>query len=156
VRSTEIDFEHLFGRPESGLSAYIKDMSHLRPRFENLFNRSSFSGVRVRRVQIAPARARARGIEIDLSSDQRRALGLAASYAYASALDEWTARGCRAAGTSATLSTSASTTGVAIDGGQLAGIYHTAGRRPKSRGAGRNPDGSLGIRPILGPRNALR
>ena len=156
----EIDFEHLFpGGLRLGLSAYVKDMSHLRPRYENLFNPFQlFPESESDRVRIAPARARARGIEIDLSSDPRRALGWRASYAYASALDEvdgaWVPRSWD----------QRHTLNLGLDYRRgdrwevnLAGIYHTGWPTTGVTAEQvRNPDGSLGIRPILGPRNALR
>jgi len=156
----QIDLEHLF--PDGtrlGVSAYIKDMTHLRPRYENLFNPFQlFPESEWDRVRIAPERARLRGIEIELSGDRRRALGWRASYALASAEDEvegaWVPRSWD--------QRHALNVGLDYRRGEtwevsLAVSYHTGWPTTDVRAEQvQNPDGSFAVRPILGPRNGLR
>lgn len=70
------------------IEAFRKDMNHLRPRYENLFN--AFSVVpelSPDRVRIAPSRARAQGLEISIEHDADGPLKWWASYTLSEAYD---------------------------------------------------------------------
>ena len=156
----EIDLEHLFiGGLRMSVSVYLKDMTDVRPRFENLFDPFQlFPEFRQDRVRIAPDRARARGIEITLGRERRRSLGWRAAYTLASAEDEidgtWVPRSWD----------QRHTFHFAADYSpgdkwefSVAGMYHTGWPTTGVRAEqSQTPDGSPGIQPILGPRNALR
>ena len=87
VDQWEVNLDHLFARGvKLGLSAYVKDMSHLRPRYENLFDPFQlFPEAEPDRVRVAASRAVARGLEIELLVDRGGPLSWRASYARASA-----------------------------------------------------------------------
>ena len=156
----QIDLEHLFrGGLRLGLSIYDTEISRPRPRFENLFNPFQlFPESGPDRSRIAPRRARARGIEIDLGSERRRALTWRASYALASAEDEsagaWVPRSWDQRHTVTFNLDFRPREAWEVS---LLGLYHTGWPTTEVRAEQvLNPDGSAGIRPILGPRNALR
>jgi outer membrane receptor protein involved in Fe transport len=156
----EIDFDHLFASGlKLGASAYVKDMTRLRPRYENLFNPIQlFPESEPDRVRIAPERALARGIEIALGMDRGRSLSWQASYALASAEDRvdgaWVPRSWdqRHALNLVLNYRRGDKWDVS-----LGGVYHTGW---PTTGVGaeqvQNPDGSTTILPIVGPRNATR
>jgi hypothetical protein len=141
------------------IDAYRKEMSQLRPRFENLFNPFElFPELATDRVRIDPSRAEARGVEISLHGDGGPGFGWWAGYARASARDEidgrWIARSWDQRDTF--------NFGVGYRRGStwelsLAGQYHSGW---PTTGVSAipitNPDGTAGIEPILGPRNAER
>jgi outer membrane receptor protein involved in Fe transport len=156
----EVDFDHLFaGGLKLGVSAYVKSMTRLRPRYENLFNPIQlFPEAEPDRVRIAPGRAAARGVEIELGMDRGRPLSWRASYALASAQDQvdgaWVPRSWDQRHT---LSLSLNYRRGEKWDVSLAGVFHTGWPTTDVRAVQvQNPDGSLVIQPILGPRNGLR
>ncbi len=161
----EVGFDHLFaGGLALGVSAYVKNMSRLRPRYENLFDPFQlFPESEPDRVLVDARRAVARGIEIGLGRDSSapaggRSLGWRASYALATAEDRigqsWVPRSWDQRHTvNVNLNYR---TGDRWEVG-LAGVYHTGWPVTGVEAAQVvNPDGSTSIQPILGPRNALR
>lgn len=156
----ELDLDHRFpGGMNLGVSAYVKGMTRLRPRYENLFNPVQlFPEAEPDRVRIAPERALARGVEIGLGQDRGRSLSWRASYALASTQDRidgaWVPR---SVDQRHTLNLSLSYRRGERWQVSLAGVYHTGWPTTEVRAEqAQNPDGSLAIQPILGPRNALR
>src|SRR6185295_370217 len=156
----EADLEHLFERGlKLGIAVYVKDMSRLRPRYENLFDPMQlFPEAEPDRVRIAPEGAAARGIEIGLGMDGGRPLSWRVSYALASARDEidgaWVPRSIDQRHT-VNLGLSYRRADRWDFG--VAGVYHTGWPTTEVRAEQvQNPDGSIGVRPIVGPRNAAR
>lgn len=141
------------------VAVYLKEMSRVRPRYENLFDPMQlFPEAETDRVLVAPERAVARGFEIGLASDGGRPLNWRASYALAWAQDEiegaWVPKSIDQRHTV--------NLGLSYRRGDrwdfsVAGVYHT-GWPTTEVGAEQvvNPDGSVGIQPILGPRNGAR
>jgi hypothetical protein len=161
----EADIDHSFaGGLTLGVSAYVKDMTRLRPRYENLFNPFQlFPESEPDRVLVAAPRAVARGIEIGLGMDRGRApggrsLSWRAAYALATAEDRisgsWVPRSWDQRHTF--------NFNLNYRRGErwemsLAGVYHTGWPMTDVRAEQvQDPDGSLVIQPILGPRNSLR
>ena len=155
-----LGFEHFFRQGLSfRLDAYRKQMSQLRPRYENLFNPIElFPEVEPDRIRIAPQRAEARGFELSLRQERPTGISWWASYALASAQDQidaqWVPRSWD--------QTHTFNFGVSYRRGDawdltLAGVYHsgwpTTGVTAEMVA---NPDGSQSFQPILGPRNAER
>jgi outer membrane receptor protein involved in Fe transport len=156
----QIDFDHLFRNGlRLNLSIYDTHIARPRPRFENLFDPFQlFPESEPDRTRIDPARARVRGIELGLAGDRRHGLAWRASYALASAEDEiagaWVPRSWD----------QRHTLNFNLDFRprehwevSLTGLYHTGWPTTEVRAEQvQNPDGSSGILPILGPRNARR
>lgn len=70
------------------IEAFRKDMSHLRPRFENLFNAFAvIPELSPDRVKIAPSQARAQGVEVSIEYDAEGPLKWWASYTLSKAYD---------------------------------------------------------------------
>ncbi len=155
-----INFDHAFsGGLSLGIGAYSRQMTHLHPRYENIFDPMVvFSEARSDRLPVAAARARAEGVELTLSMERGRAFDWWAGYALARADDEIDGRLVpRSWDQRHTLNLV-----VRYRRGQawdvtLAGQYHSG--RPTTDVRAEdvvNADGSLSIRPVLGPRNAGR
>src|SRR5262245_17812116 len=156
----EVDLDRrLAGGLKLGVAIYLKDMSRVRPRYENLFDPMQlFPEAEPDRVLVAPERAVARGVEIGLASDSGRPLNWRASYALASAQDEiegaWVPKSIDQRHTV--------NLGMSYRRGDrwdfsVAGVYHTGWPTTEvSAEQVVNPDGSIGIQPILGPRNGAR
>jgi outer membrane receptor protein involved in Fe transport len=155
-----IGFEHAFrSGPELRLAAYDKVVTHVRPRYENLFDPLGlFPEAAADRVLTDPTRARAAGVELGLRGPIGRRLGWSASYALASAeeLDDgrWVPRSWD----------QRHELDWALDvksgrGWQLvvAGA-HRSGRptTPVTTGGQEPDDGSIEPVPIVGPRNSER
>jgi outer membrane receptor protein involved in Fe transport len=155
-----IGFEHEL---EKGyrfqVGAYQKIWTDLRVRYENLFDPFSFfPEAGADRVAIAPDRAEARGVELAVWSPPGKKLSWWAGYGLSSAEDEidgeWIPRSWDQKHTV--------NLGLNLrpwDRWDLtvAGAYHS-GRptTPVTAEAQMLPDGSLGIIPIIGPRNSER
>jgi outer membrane receptor protein involved in Fe transport len=152
--------EHFFRQGLSfRLDAYRKQMSQLRPRYENLFNPIElFPEVESDRIRIAPQRAEARGLELSLRKERPTGISWWAGYALASAQDRidsrWVPRSWD--------QTHTFNFGVNYRRGDtwdltLAGVYHSGWPSTGVTAAlVSNPDGSQSFQPILGPRNAER
>jgi outer membrane receptor protein involved in Fe transport len=155
-----LGFEHYFRQGLSfRLDAYRKEMSQLRPRYENLFNPIElFPEVEPDRIRIAPQRAEARGLELSLRKERPTGISWWAGYALASAQDQidsqWVPRSWD--------QTHTVNFGVNYRVADrwdltLAGVYHsgwpTTGVTAELVSS---PDGSQTLQPILGPRNAER
>ena len=139
--------------------AYVKEMSHLRPRYENLFNPIElFPEGEGDRIRIAPDRGEAKGIEIFLKGDGEGRLSGWAGYTLASAEDiiggeriprSWDQR--HAFSFSLNYGVRASWNV------NLAGTYHSGWPTTAVEAdLILNPDGSQTIQPRTGPRNAGR
>ena len=141
------------------LELYSKNLSHLRPRYENLFNPIElFPEATSDRVLIAPGRGRARGLELVLKGSRGERTSWWASYSLAVAEDRidgawqprsWDQRHAVAAG-------------VDVKCGRgwnlnLAAAFHsgwpTTGLTAELESA---PNGEPVVRPMVGPRNAER
>ncbi len=160
VTERQLDLEHRFRAGlRLSLSIYDTGIDRPTPRFENLFNPFTlFPESEPDRVRIAPDSARARGLEIGLGSEAQRVFAWRASYALASAEDQiggdWTPRSWD----------QRHTVKFNMDFRihdtwrlSLAGQYHTGWPTTEMGAvAVANPDGSTGMQPVLGPRNALR
>jgi hypothetical protein len=84
-----VGIEHRFERGvDARLELYDKHLTHLRPRYENLFDRLLiFPELRADRVRIAPERGHARGAEILVRSDPAAPLSGWLSYSLARVTD---------------------------------------------------------------------
>jgi hypothetical protein len=80
-----LGIEHAFGNGfDARLELYDKVLTHLRPRYQNLFDRLLlFPELRADRVRIAPQSGRARGAEMLLRSDPAQPLSGWISYTFA-------------------------------------------------------------------------
>jgi outer membrane receptor protein involved in Fe transport len=155
-----LSLEHEFGRGVLlQANAYQKQMSNLRPRFENLFDPFGFFPEGdVDRVKIAPAAARAEGLELMLRRPLAQRLAWWAGYTLSRAEDEvegvWVARNWD--------QRHALSTGVQWRAGRgwdftVAGLYHSGTpTTPVSAEMRTLEDGSTEIVPLLGPRNSQR
>jgi outer membrane receptor protein involved in Fe transport len=155
-----LGFEHSLGEGLSfRVEAYRKEMSQVRPRYENLFNPVQlFPEVEPDRIRVAPSRAEARGLELTLTNARPGPVRWWASYALASARDQidsqWVARSWD--------QTHTVNFGVNYQRGDawditLAGVYHTGWPTTEVTAAMlSNPDGSTSLQASLGPRNAIR
>jgi outer membrane receptor protein involved in Fe transport len=155
-----VHFDHAFaGGVGLGLGAYSKEMTRLRPRYENIFNPMViFPEIEPDRVRIAAARGRATGIEVILSLDRGRAFGWWAGYALARAEDKIDGLYVpRSRDQRHTLNLVVHRRfGDAWDV-TLAGQYHSGWPTTSVRAEpAQNPDGSPAIRALMGPRNAER
>jgi outer membrane cobalamin receptor len=160
ARQWEMDLDHRSaGGVAWGVSAYLKDMDHLRPRFENLSSPFDlFPESEPDRVRVLARRAVARGLELKVAMDRGRSLSWQAYYALASAEDRvddtWVPRSWD----------QRHTVGLNMNwhrgdawGVVFAALYHSGWPTTEIRAQQvANPDGSTGIEPIFGTRNALR
>jgi TonB-dependent receptor-like protein len=156
----QIGLDHQFA---SGLaltlSAYDREITSPRPRYENLFNPMQlFPESEPDRVEVAPDRAAARGVEVELRDDGHGPFRWRAGYVLASAQEQidggWVARSWDQPHT------------VTFDVGYrrgeawefgLSGIYHTGWPTTDVTAVwGTAPDGTAAIVPVVGPRNAER
>lgn len=147
------------GGTSLGLAAYSKEMTAVRPRYENLFNPMAlFPEIEPDRILVAPRRARATGIEATLSRDRGRAFGWWAGYALARAEDEIDGRMVpRSRDQRHTFNAVVRRRFGALWDVALAGQYHSGWpTTPVTATSVVNPDGTTAIRPVLGPRNAER
>lgn len=92
-----VGVEHSFGRGiEARLELYDKKLTHLRPRYVNLYDRLLvFPELRADRIRIAPEHGRARGAELLVRSDAAQPLSGWMSYTLARVTDHLTDRGVR-------------------------------------------------------------
>lgn len=155
-----IHFDQAFaGGVSLGLAAYSKQMSRLRPRYENLFNTMVlFPEIGADRVLVSPARGRASGIEVALSRKRGGASVWSAGYALARAADEIDGRMVpRSRDQRHTLNFVAHRRfGDAWDIA-LAGQYHSGWPTTSVRAESlQNPDGSTTLLALMGPHNAER
>jgi hypothetical protein len=80
--------EHDFGAAQARVELYDKQLTHLRPRHENLYDRLVFfPELRADRIRIVPERGRARGMEILVRHDGTGPLSGWISYTRASVTD---------------------------------------------------------------------
>jgi hypothetical protein len=80
--------EHDFGAAQARIELYDKQLTHLRPRYENLYDRLVFfPELRADRIRIVPERGRARGMEILLRHEGTGPLSGWISYTRASVTD---------------------------------------------------------------------
>jgi outer membrane receptor protein involved in Fe transport len=152
--------EHLFGSGSAlRIEAYYKDLSELRPRYENLFNPLElFPEAQVDRVLVDPDRGRAWGAEILVKGAAGRRVSWWASYALSKAEDsidgEWQPRSWD--------QRHAATVGVNLElprrwNLNLAGTYHTGFPTTSLEGElVEDEDGELDVVPVFGPRNGAR
>lgn len=155
-----ISFEHEAGANlHFEADAYWREMSHLRPRFENLLDPIElFPETAADRVEIRPQGAVAKGVEILLRRDPSRIVGWRAGYTLSSVEDEiagekvprsWDQRHAVNLGL-----------GFRLDPGwqiDLSGVWHSGW--PTTQVDARvatDPNGATSITPVLGPRNAER
>jgi hypothetical protein len=152
-----LGYEHEF---KNGLTfradAYLKEMSDLRPRFENLFNPFELlPEFEPDRVRIEPDRAEAKGLDLTLARNAGGPIDWWASYSRSSIEDEIDGRNVPRSWDQP----HAVRFGLNYRRGEtwevgLAGVYHTGW--PTTSVDARtvqDPDGSTTIEPILGPRN---
>jgi len=98
AEQAELSFQHgLVSGIRLRLDAYHRRLTRLRPRYENLFEPVElFPETAEDRVEIAPSKARLRGLEVLVRGDESRRLFWWASYALSSAEDrigvEWVPR----------------------------------------------------------------
>jgi len=158
IRSINLD--HVFdGGWSLGVGAYDKEMSRLRPRYENLFDPVViYPELEPDRVRVAPQRSGARGVELTLSRDNGRAWGWWVGYALARAedvIDGLTVP--RSQDQRHTLNFVVRYRRASRWEFTLAGQYHTGWPTTDVTAvATQNPDGTTAIQPILGTRNAMR
>ena len=155
-----VQFDRLWkGGTSLGLAVYTKEMTGVRPRYENLFNAMAlFPEIEADRVLVTPSRARARGLEATLSRDRGRAFGWWAGYALARAEDEIDGRMVpRSRDQRHTFNAVVRRRFGARWDVSLAGQYHSGWPTTAVMAESVvNPDGSTAIRALLGPRNAER
>jgi outer membrane cobalamin receptor len=155
-----LGYEHEF---DNGMmfraDAYLKEMSDLRPRYENLFNPFELlPEFEPDRVRVEPDRAEARGLDLTLARNSGGPLGWWASYSRSSIEDEIDGRMVPRSWDQP----HAFRFGLNYRRGEtwemgLAGVYHTGW--PTTSIGGRTvqePDGSTTFEPVLGPRNDVR
>ena len=161
-RSDQVDVsvQHRFA---SGVrfrvDAYGKWLSDVQPRFEHLFHPLQlFPETESDRVEIVPSDARLRGIEITLSSAPGRRLFWWAGYVASSAYDVENGREVPRSWDQP--HAGHSLVGYRWDNGwavSTAATVHTGWpATPVSGEAVTQPDGSVEIEPLLGPRNSSR
>jgi outer membrane receptor protein involved in Fe transport len=151
--------EHRFaGGLTLGIEGYEKQLSDLRPRYENLFNPIElFPEAQEDRVLVAPERGSARGVELVLKHATSRGVAWRGSYAISRAEDvidgeavprSWDQRHALAVGVNIALPRRWS-----LD---LAGTYHSGW--PATAVSGQTVDGPDGpeVELIYGPRNGER
>jgi len=152
-----VSLEHSF-KPglASRFEIFCKDLSNLRPRFENLFNPIQlFPESSSDRIRVAPDRGLVRGFEIVLKGSTSPALSWWASYVLARAEDQidgvweprsWDQRHALTAGLNLTLPPNWSFS--------LAGLYHAGW--PTTELFGEvvvDEEGELDVETSFGPRN---
>ena len=155
-----LSFEHSFTPAiASRLEVFRKDLSNLRPRYENLFDPIAlFPEAEPDRVRIAPDRGLVRGLEIVFKGVPRPTFSWWASYVLASAEDEidgswqlrsWDQRHALTAGVNLTLPRRWTLS--------VAGIYHSGWpTTPVTGEVVGFDDGEPEIELVLGPRNSAR
>jgi hypothetical protein len=159
-RQAELTFLRDFpGGPRLRVDAYVRELSDLRPRSENLFQPLDlFPETSEDRVAVAPSRARLRGVELLLSSDPKRSLLWSVSYTRSSAED-------RIDGAYVPRSWDQPHAGKFLVGYRwgdawlvsLAGTVHTGWpTTPVSAFGTGQPDGSVVVETEFGPRNSIR
>lgn len=155
-----IGVEHAFGGGlRLQIEAYRKEMSNLRPRYENLFNPVEiFPESGQDRVRISPEGARAEGVELSLATDGARPFGWWAAYTLASVEDRIDGRMVpRGWDQRHTLNLGVSFRKADRWSISVTGLYHSGWPTTAVHAESTpNPDGSLTILPVLGPRNAER
>lgn len=155
-----VQFDHTWeGGTRLGLAAYSKQMSGVRPRYENLFDPMVlFPEIEPDRVLVAPTRARATGFEATLGMDRGRRFGWWAGYALARAEDDIDGRMVpRSRDQRHTVNAVVRRRFGALWDVALAGQYHSGWPTTSVTAESiMNPDGSVSIRASLGPRNAER
>jgi hypothetical protein len=76
-----LGLDHVFRGGEVRLDLYDKRMTHLRPRYENLYdNLILFPELRADRIRVAPESGRARGAELLIRSDPEKPFSASLSY----------------------------------------------------------------------------
>ncbi len=155
-----VSAEHSFSPGlASRLEIFRKDLSSLRPRYENLFDPITlFPEAEPDRVRIAPDRGLVRGLEIVFKGVPRPSLSWWASYVLARAEDKidgswqprsWDQKHALTIGLNLSLPHEWTFS--------IAGIYHSGWpTTPVSGEVGTDEDGEPDIEPILGPRNSAR
>ncbi|HYU25876.1 MAG TPA: TonB-dependent receptor, partial [Thermoanaerobaculia bacterium] len=91
ARQSEIGVEQrVRGGVTLRLTGYRKTVAHVRPRYENLFERDEFfPEAKYDRIRVAPDAAESRGVELSIKDDSRRALTWWASVVRSSAVDRF-------------------------------------------------------------------
>ena len=156
LASVEHDFQ---GGLRARVEVYQKDLSSLRPRYENLFSPLElFPEAQDDRILVDPDRGRARGLELLVKHDRGAGLSWWLSYALAVAEDEidgdwqlrsWDQRHAASLGINLELPGRWNL--------NLAGIYHSGWPTTEvSAVLVENEDGELVPEPVLGPRNGVR
>jgi len=139
--------------------AYLKELTRVRPRYENLFNPIElFPEAESDRVRIAPDRAEARGVEIFLRTDPGRRVSWWAGYALSWVEDrvdgDWIPR---AWDQRHALNVSLNLRPTPLWDIGLAGVYHTGWPTTEvTATAVTNPDMTQTVFPVIGPRNRRR
>jgi outer membrane receptor protein involved in Fe transport len=152
--------EHNFrGRLQARFELYQKDLSNLRPRYENQFSGLElFPEAQDDRIMVDPDRGRARGFELLIKHDRGQRLSWWLSYALAVAEDEidgdwqfrnWDQRNAASFGVNLQLPGRWNV--------NLAGTYHSGWPTTEVTAVLiENEDGELVPEPVLGPRNEAR
>jgi len=155
-----VGIEHAFGkRMHFRAEAYYKNLTHVRPRYENLSHQLElFPEVESDRVKVAPERAEAKGVELVLKQTGVRGFSWWLSYVLSSAEDEiegemvprsWDQRHA--------LSFSLNFNRDAKWDLNLSGTFHSGWPRTAVTASFETaPDGSVHLTPSLGQRNAAR
>ncbi len=141
------------------IEAYLKNLSDLKPRFENLFSPIElFPESRWDRIRVAPERGRSAGLELLVKHTAGRRLSWWLSYAFASTEDyidngwrprNWDQRHAATLGVNLSLPRRWNL--------NLAGIFHSGWPTTEvTADLVEGPDGEAEIRPVLGARNASR
>jgi outer membrane cobalamin receptor len=139
--------------------AYLKRMSDLRPRYENLLNPFELlPEFEPDRVRIAPDRAEARGVDVTLSCKDAGPVDWWASYSRSSSRDEIDGRMVpRSWDQPHTARFGLNYRHRETWEAGVGGVYHTGWPTTSIRGeVVQEPDGSTTIEPVLGPRNEDR
>lgn len=155
-----VGYDHDFG---SGLTvrtdAYVKEISSLRPRFENLYNPFELlPEFESDRVRIAPARAEARGLDLTLAMDRGGPVAWWATGSRSSIEDEIDGRMVPRSWDQPY----AFQFGLHVRKREtwdltVTGTYHTGWPTTGVGAAGvEDPDGTTAIEPVPGPRNGDR
>lgn len=155
-----LSFEHSFDRGLSlRIEAYQKELTHLRPRFENLFDPINlFPEAESDRVEIAPQSAEAKGVELVLKGDSGGALSWWAGYTVSSVKDKIDDKEVvRSWDQPQACTFSINYRKSDKWNFNLAGIYHTGWPTTGVTAVlAQRPDGSTYVQPTLGPRNGER
>lgn len=161
-RSRQLDamVRHRFGGgPELRVDAYLRMLSHVQRRYENLFNPLElFPETETDRVAVDPDRARLAGTEVTLSGDPTRPLGWWIAYTWSSADDRIDGRAVpRSWDQTHAGSFLLSYRWADRWSASLSGTLHTGWpTTPVSGRAVTRPDGSTELVPVFGARNSDR